>query len=450
MTLISDGVRYWYPSSDEPAVNGMSLSIKPGSFVLLTGPTGCGKSTWLRLAAGLLQNHGSGRFEGQMLLDGSPVGAIAPSNRVRSIGFVSQTPHDQIVSGTVGDEVAFGLESAGIDPADLDPLILQALNVVELAVDRDRPTLALSGGQLARLVVAGAIAGSPPLLLLDEPLAQLDPAGAEVLLQTLRRIADRGTAVVMVEHRVHLAADTVDRVIVMNDGTIAGEGTDHLQQVGIGLELPRIDPPQNFGPELIAASKLRYRYEDTDLDALDGVDFTVQAGERIAVMGPNGSGKSTLLRAIAGLIKAGAVTHNGRVIDVPQDPDLALFCPTVRSELAYGPEEHRLQPEAVAERVSHIAEALNLTPLLERAPQSLSRGQRLRVAVGAAMSVQPDVLLLDEPTSGQDRTEVVRLMRALTAASQNGAVVFATHDEELAEAAATRIVRMEAGRVVSS
>lgn len=450
MTLRSTDVRYRYPSANEPAVDGMTLSVEPGSFVLLTGPTGCGKSTWLRLAAGLLQTHGTGRFEGHILLEGAPIESIPPSQRVRRLGFVSQTPHDQIVTGTVGDEVAFGLESAGVSPDDIEPLIREALQVVDLDVDPQRSAMALSGGQLARLVLAAAIAGNPSLLLLDEPLAQLDPHGAHMLLGALRRIANRGTAVVMVEHRVHLAKDTVDRVVVMKAGTAVGEGQSQLAQVGLGLALPSIEPPTQLGDILIDASDLRYRYEDAESDALAGVGFTVRAGERIALMGPNGSGKSTLIKSLSGLIDAGPIAHQGRIIDVPQDPDLALFCPTVRDELAYGAQEHRLSEAETASRVADVAQALNLTDLLDRAPQSLSRGQRLRVAVAAAMSVKPDVLFLDEPTSGQDRTEVTRLMRALTAASAHGAVVFATHDDELAQAAATRIVRMDAGRVVES
>ena len=449
MTLRSDDARYWYPASSEPAVDGMTLTVEPGSFVLLTGPTGCGKSTWLRLAAGLLQGHGNGRFEGSITVGDRAVDSIQPSKRIRQLGFVSQTPHDQIVSGTVGDEVAFGLESAGLDRVSIERCIDDALALVNLPVAQSRPSTALSGGQLARLVVASAMAGSPPLLLLDEPLAQLDPEGARMLLEALRRIADSGTAVVMVEHRVHLVKDTVDRVVVMNEGCVVGEGPQHLTEVGLGISLDPIPPPSSLGEVLIRATALNHRYAGADTMALHDVDVTVAAGERVAIMGPNGSGKSTLLKALAGWIDAGPIVQNGRVVDVPQDPDLALFCPTVTDELAYGPIEHRASSRDTADRVNAVAEALNLAELLHRAPQSLSRGQRLRVAVGAAMSVQPDVLLLDEPTSGQDRREVARLMRALTAASDRGAVVFATHDEELAQAAATRIIRMQDGRVVS-
>jgi energy-coupling factor transport system ATP-binding protein len=179
------------------------------------------------------------------------------------------------------------------------------------------------------------------------------------------------------------------------------------------------------------------------------MDFEIRAGERVALMGPNGSGKSTLLRVLSGEFKARSLESDCTIIDVPQDPDLALFCATVQEELAYAAEEARCPKEEVKVRVSRVAKMMNLEPFLALNPHGLSRGQRLRVAVGAAMSVQPDVLLLDEPTSGQDRGEVARLMGILAAMSEHGAVIFATHDEELAQAAATRIVRMRAGRVAA-
>jgi len=450
MTLRSEGVGYRFPTADQPAVDGFDLVVDPGTFVLLTGPTGCGKSTWMRLAAGLLQRHGSGTVDGRIELDGVPVDGLLPSHRVARLGFVAQVPHDQIVTGTVGDEVAFGLESAGQSAEEIEVGVRRALQSVQLDVSVDHPSTALSGGQMARLVVASAIAGSPSILLLDEPLAQLDPPAAAALLDVLRAIADAGTAVVMIEHRVHLVRDVVDRVVVMNHGRIIGEGADKLTEVGLGLALPVLPSPESYGPVLLEGTGLRYRYPNNEMDALAGVDFSLRAGERVALMGPNGSGKSTLLKSLSLAIEAGSIRQAGGVIDVPQDPDLALFCATVRDELAYGPREHRMPPDKIVARTATVAEALNLTHLLDRAPQSLSRGQRLRVAVGAAMTVAPDVLLLDEPTSGQDRVEVARMMRALAETDHTRAIVFATHDEELARAAATRIVRIDRGQEVKA
>jgi energy-coupling factor transport system ATP-binding protein len=183
--------------------------------------------------------------------------------------------------------------------------------------------------------------------------------------------------------------------------------------------------------------------------ALDGVDVEFRAGERVAIMGPNGSGKSTLLQGLAGHLPVGKLVGQATVVDVPQDPDLALFCETTEAELAYGPKERRLDPAAVLRAVHGTAAGLDLLPLLHRPPQALSRGQRLRTAVGAALCCDPDVLLLDEPTSGQDRTQVARMMATLATVEAHRTVVFATHDEELATQHATRIIRLESGRVVT-
>lgn len=449
MTLRLSDVRYRYPGGDSWAVDGVDLSVKAGEFMLLTGPTGCGKSTLLRLAAGLLQRHGAGTWSGSVEVAGVAPHTLAPSARVERIGFVSQTPHDQLITGTVGDEVAFGLESAGWSPEDMNERVQAVLGQVELNTPLHHPSTALSGGQTQRLVVAGAMAGHPPLLLLDEPLAQLDPQGASRLLSVLRSLANQGVAIIMVEHRVHLAQEIVDRVMVMKDGALLGDQPVHLELVGLGQTLPTAPAPAEVGEVVLAGRGLRYQWPGTTAPALDGVDVEFRSGERVAIMGPNGSGKSTLLQGLAGHLPVGKLLGRGSVVDVPQDPDLALFCETTESELAYGPRERRLSTASVQEAVHTTAAGLDLSPLLQRPPQALSRGQRLRTAVGAALCCEPDVLLLDEPTSGQDRTQVARMMATLATVEAQRTVIFATHDEELAAKHATRIIRLESGRLVT-
>ncbi len=449
MSLVCRNLCYSYPMADRPAVDDVTIGFKPGELVLLTGPTGCGKSTLLRLLAGLLRDDGGGTVSGEVCLDGADVSSMLPSTRVKKLGFVSQVPGDQLVAGTIADEVAFGLESAGFAIEEIDARVLVALNAVGLDLAQNHPCLALSGGQMQRLVLAAAIGGSPGVLLLDEPLAQLDGEGAIQLLDALAQIAARGVAVVMVEHRVHLLREWAQRILVMDGGKIIGSGADALARLGLGEPLKRPTKPDALGRCLLKGSGLSHRYEGNRIMALDGVDFELFAGERVAIMGPNGSGKSTLLKVLSGDFKAKMVTGDCTVIDVPQDPDLALFCTTVRDELSYAAVEARWSHAACEERVNEVAVALNLTAFLDCNPQGLSRGQRLRVAVGAAMVAKADVLLLDEPTSGQDRREVARLISALATMAEDGAVVFATHDEGLAQAAATRIVRMDGGKIVA-
>lgn len=481
------GAGYRYPGAAEQAVRGVDLRVEPGELLLLTGPTGCGKSTLLRLAAGLLARHGSGERTGEVIVAGADPAAVQAAERARTVGFVSQVPDRQIVTGTQGDEVAFALESAGWAAADIEARVGELLARFGLPTDPERSPEALSGGQRQRLVVAGAVAARPPVLLLDEPLAHLDPGAAEHLVALLRSLAGDGAAVVVVEHRLDALLDVADRVAVMEGGelravTSAGEVDLGLLR-RLGLAVPGMrdlrdrlsDRPEPLrrtaaqdggsaedrggGPDgaatqdgggphpsdasiLLRAGPLTWRYAPGP-PALDAVHLTLRAGERVALIGANGSGKSTLLRALVQELAAGPV--DGRALDVPQDPDLALFCPSVRQELAYGPREQRLLPAQIQERIQRAAAALSIAELLDRPPHALSRGQRLRVAVAAALTCEPAVLLLDEPTAGQDRQQVEAMLTGAT--SPDRALVFATHDLELALRFADRLIWLQDGAI---
>ena len=468
-----------YPSASTPALGPVNLTVKPSEFVLLAGPTGCGKSTLLRLAAGLLGRHGQGRAEGSVRVGGEDPAALSPAERVRRLGFVSQEPADQIVTGTLADEIAFALESTATPAEVIEAAVREYLAALDLPPEPDRSPRALSGGQRQRLVVASALAAGAGLLLLDEPLAQLDPEGAQGLLARLRARADGGLAVLMVEHRIEAALPHVDRVVVMDQGVIVGEfhrsnidipllkrlglSPPGLTELDAGLAargsdrsdaLARLRPPAPPptkpapGPSLVELRAVSVAYGP--VKALDDATLSLRPGERVAVLGANGSGKSTLLSALSGRISAAGVVRLGRVVDVPQEPDLSLFCETVRQELAYGPVEARLEQGAVEARVQAAARGLSVEDLLEAAPQALSRGQRLRVAVAAALTVGPDVLVLDEPTAGQDRDQVERLMEALSQAlGARAALIFATHDVDLSLRHADRWVVLHGGRVVA-
>lgn len=476
MSLILQGAGYQYPSASSATVENIDLEIVSGEIVLLVGPTGCGKSTLLRLAAGLLQRHGQGQVQGAVRVQGADPATLPPAERAAQLGFVCQEPGDQLVAATVADELAFGMESARLAPAEMDRRIPLLLAKVGLDVEDERPTTALSGGQTQRLVVGAALAVDARLLLLDEPLAQLDPAGARDLLSQLRELADAGMATLIVEHRLEACMGVVDRIVIMDQGRIVRSDPVAAWSPGsaplaiardLGLTLPglldledrRLRPPASststppspptpppLGEVLGTGSNLRHRYPSAGEDALAGVDLTLRAGERVALLGGNGTGKSTLLKRISGELHGHPFAPGRRIVAVPQDPDLALFSTTVAEELAYGPREHGMN---VAAQVAASAAALSVDTLLDRAPQALSRGQRLRVAVAAALSCAPDLLLLDEPTSGQDHDQVERMMLALRDALADKALVFATHDVDLALRHATRIIVLAAGRVIA-
>ena len=211
-SLVLQDAGYRYPTGTAQAVGPVDLRVGEGELVLLTGPTGCGKSTLLRLAAGLLQRHGQGSVHGSVDIDGVDPATASPSDRVGLLGFVSQEPSAQLVAGTIQDELAFAPESAGWPAERIGTRVDELVQALGLP-GADRATQELSGGQQQRLVVGAAVAAGARVLLLDEPLAQLDLGAARRLMEGLRAMADRGTAILIVEHRVAQVAPYVDRVL---------------------------------------------------------------------------------------------------------------------------------------------------------------------------------------------------------------------------------------------
>lgn len=430
-----EGLSFTFAGADRPALVDLDLQVAPGELVLLAGPTGCGKSTLLRLAAGLLPRFRPGRRTGTVQVGGEDVLSLSPAARAKHLAFVSQIPGDQLVTHAMGTEVAFAARIAGLRGEALATRVSAGLRQVGLPDEPARSTRALSGGQQQRLAVAAALSAGAPLLLLDEPLASLDPGGARALLQHLRALCDQGLAILIVEHRVEQVLPVASRCL----GLVNGRASPALPpRRRAGDRLPR-DP----GPPLLRLDHARFAHPGNPdrAYAIDGVSLELRAGERIALVGANGAGKSTLLRLLAEAARAARLSS----VAIPQDPDLALFCDTVEAELAFAPHERRLSDPP--RRVQAALAALDLGPLAAEAPQSLSRGQRLRVAVAGALTAAPRLLLLDEPTAGQDLAQVDAMMVALDAALGDDTLVFATHDLDLARRMASRIVLLSAGRV---
>lgn len=464
-----DAVTYTYPGGTR--VGPVDLRVAAGEFVLLTGPTGCGKSTALRLAAGLLQRHGQGAITGAVRVGGHDPAALVAAARVATLGFVGQDPDDTVIGATCLAEVAFALESAGHDGPTVDARARAWLDRVGLVGLADRDPWALSGGQRQRLAIGAALAAGARALLLDEPLSQLDPDGAAEVLSLLRGLAGEGVAVLLVEHRLEQAWPVADRTVLMAEGRLVSDPVpDADALLPYGLRGPALDtlrrragpgpwrvrgtPPSPvahlLGAPVFTSSDLTFAWPDTS-PCINDVSLTVQAGERVALVGGNGAGKSTLVGLVSGRLRprTGRVARApGGHVEVPQNPDLSLFCATVAEELAYGPREARLGPAEVRARVDAAADALSVADLLDRPPQALSRGQRLRVAVAAALACRPRLLLLDEPTSGQDRDQVDRMLDAVAGSLADGALVFASHDLDVVLRHATRVVVLDGGRVV--
>ena len=450
------------------AVRGLDLRIEAGERVLLLGASGAGKSTLLTALAGLLDASGGGESEGELRVDGR-----LPHDARDAIGIVFQDPETQLVMARAGDDVAFGLENHCVPTAAIWPRVHRALAQVHFPYPEDRSTAALSGGEKQRLAIAGALALRPRLLLLDEPTANLDPAGAESVRETLAELS--AMTLVLVEHRVAQSVPLVDRVVVIEGGggVIAdGAPKDVFARYGprlaeLGVWVPGPDPAAptrrtTFGAELASTEDVAFRYPGADSWALDGVELSVRAGEALAVTGPNGSGKSTLALLVAGLLRParGRVALEdaepwslparrlvARVGTVFQDPEHQFVTGRVDEELMVGPlRAGRYAPDA--RRIAmDLLERLRLTHLAAANPFTLSGGEQRRLSVATALATAPPLLVLDEPTFGQDRRTYAELVALLAAhCDGGGAALFATHDEDLVTSLADRTLRLAGGR----
>ena len=462
--ITAAGWGWRYGGRRAAAVHDVSFTIEPGERVLLLGASGAGKSTLLAGMAGLLGGADEGDETGTLLIDGER----AEAHRGR-VGLVLQDPDAGVVLSKVGDDVAFGCENLGVPAAQIPARVAEALDAVGLDVPLTRPTKALSGGQKQRLALAGVLAMRPGVLLLDEPTANLDPDGVREVRDAVERaVRDTGATLVVIEHRTAVWADLMDRVIVVGaDGGLLADGTPAevfarhgatLAAAGVWVpghpvDLPVLASARADAPTAVAASALSISRDGRTI-VRAGLDLAVPRAAATVITGPNGAGKSTLALTLAGLLPEAA----GRVESAPelagrsgrrpskwtsrelltrigtvfQEPEHQFLASTVRDELAIGPRSRGVDPAAVDQIVDELLERLHLAPLAAANPFTLSGGQKRRLSVATVLADAPPVIVLDEPTFGQDRRGWVELVQLLQSEIAAGTTVVAvTHDEDV-------------------
>jgi energy-coupling factor transport system ATP-binding protein len=479
-----------YRRATEPAVRDLNLVVGPGDVVLVAGPSGCGKSTLIRAINGLIPHAYPGELSGSVRIDGRSTTDLKLHDIALTVGTVLQDPAKQIVGATVEAELAFGPENLGIARDEIRARIDRVVTRAGIRELVGRETAALSGGERQLVATAGTLMMEPRLYVVDEPLANLDPATAQRLLLLLRELADRGDAVVIVEHRVEEALDLKpNRVLYLDEGRERYQGPldgflkiadPEAVKLPFGVVLDRVragaapdgrvppdlEPPGDQpGPPRLEFRGVRAGYDRREV--LRGINARFERRETVAVLGPNGSGKTTLFRTAMRLlpVTAGDILVDGRstadrkVADLAtvfgyvfQSPSQMLFARTVRDELVFGP---RNLGRDVSTFDGIVADALRRTSLddveniLERPPLTLSFGQQKRLALAIALALQPPTLILDEPSAGQDHRTSTAFMRQVLAIPGLESLYLVTHDVDLALAHADRILLFRDGEVVA-
>jgi energy-coupling factor transporter ATP-binding protein EcfA2 len=513
-------VSFTYWQADKPALKNISLDIPDGQFVVLTGPTGAGKSTFLQMLNGLIPNHMPGKLEGDVRVHGRNTKEHPVWELSQQVGLVFEDPDTQIVSLTVEDDVAFGPSNLGQSSLEIRASTHEALEKTRLLGFENRNPFNLSGGEKQSLAMAGMLAMHPLCLALDEPTSMLDPIGRARIISILKSLAEEtNTTILLVEQNPELILDLADRILLFDNGQIIRDGSpqevfrdvDTLRRVGAKLppvvevfsilkDMGRWDESLPFSlseaasrlgpkllhneiplpaPEIVSAKvplseDLAVEVQNVEHDfgdgvmALKGINLKFQRGQTTAIIGQNGSGKSTLAFHLVGILNPTNV--DGRLIvdglDVQktsmdelirhvnyvfQNPDDQLFQETVADEIDYGLRNLGIPADERKRRLEWAVERFGLQDYVEDSPKSLSRALRTKVAIAAIVSMQPAVMVVDEPTTGLDRRESLEIMQILENLTGNGTtVIFITHEMDLVAQFARQSVVMHAGKVLAA
>jgi energy-coupling factor transporter ATP-binding protein EcfA2 len=484
--LIVENLSFRYRTRPELAIENISFELKPGELLLIAGSSGCGKTTLARCINGLIPRSYRGERSGQVLLYGREVAELKIPEMAQTVGTLLQDPERQIVASNVYNEIAFGPENLGLPRGEIWERIEQAMKRLKLEHLQERETFNLSGGEKQKVALAGLLAMNPSILLLDEPLASLDPASAHEALQVFRSLADEGKTVILVEHRVEDALSIKpDRLLYMEEGRIKYLGEiehlpkeiDHMQ---VKLPAPWIvqrvkaldkveettpvHMSQQRGEPLVVFEDVSFQYDEEYPFILENVNLTIYDGELIALLGPNGAGKSTLVKHAIGLLKPtrGRVLVQGqdtrkmsvaqiaRILGfVFQSPTHMLYAPTVKEELEFGPQNLGFAQAEIDRSVSESLDTVNLKDMVEYPPLGLSFGQQKRTTIAAVLAMRSKIMIMDEPTAGQDFANYTHFMDAFTKSldgaqsilsSNFATTLFITHDIDLAVTYASRVL----------
>ncbi|WP_277584661.1 ABC transporter ATP-binding protein [Psychrobacillus antarcticus] len=415
--ILFEQVNFRYPDEDKWILNDFSFSVQKGSKLVLTGPSGCGKTTLLYLCNRLYPDNCDGVLTGNIKLFGKECSSFIPGEINHRIATVFQDPDAQFCMQTVEEELAFTLENLHVKREEMDKRITEVLALTNLSEFRYSIIQQLSGGQKQQIATACALIMEPEVLLLDEPIAHLDPYTAKKYVQWLNLLQKkRQMTIVAIEHRLDLWGDFFDRNISLNKSDIAFPIPQRLtsMQLDTSFEVTKVETKTFLKP----------------------TSFSLQRGEIAILAGPNGSGKSTLLKALCQLIPNSGVVEPAFLGYVPQSPEFLFLTKAVQDEVTYGG----------GYDVDNLMDRLKLVEIAGSHPFSISHGQKRRVAIAAMLCDGREVILMDEPTSGQDAAALYELFQLIDERARAGTTfLIVTHDMEFAYRLADSILLMEGG-----
>jgi energy-coupling factor transport system ATP-binding protein len=515
--LSYDSFTFAYEDEGDDVVKDVSINLAKGHILLITGPSGAGKTTICRAANGLIPHEFKGKMRGQITVhEKYNSRKYSVSSLSKLVGLLQQDPDTQLFNPTVEEEIVFGACNYGLPAQAIRQRTEYLLELTRLTAHRRKNPHNLSGGQQQSCALASILSFEPPILILDEPTSNIDPIGSREVLTLVAQLArEEKRTILLIEHKLEELVHLVDEMIVMDQGKILYRGTvrsvlEHVEDIdSVGLSVPQttllaaqlrkigwpidtlpldvdeaittlaplIDrealkcqpepPPRRIKHHdenvIVDIRQLTHTYKD-GTTALHDLSLKIRRGEFVAILGQNGSGKTTLVKHLNGLLKptsgsvvvAGLDTRKASIDQMAmtvgyifQNPDTQICKMKVYDELAFGLKNVGLPAAEVAQGVKRAAEALEITHLLDKNPFLLSMGEKQRIAVASVLAMRPALVVLDEPTTGQDGKGAKEILDLAVQMHERGqTMVVITHDMNLAARYCDRVVMMAGGSIM--